>query len=50
MTTPTRPPAPPFDEASARRRVLAADAAWNTRDAERVAGAHNGDTSGFPLR
>lgn len=39
-----RPPLPPFDEASARRKVLAAEAAWNTRDPERVAGAYTADS------
>ena len=28
MTNPSRPPVPPFDEASARQKVLAAEAAW----------------------
>lgn len=44
MTTPTRPPVPPFNEASARQKVLAAEAAWNTRDPERVAGAYTVDS------
>jgi nuclear transport factor 2 (NTF2) superfamily protein len=44
MTTPVRPPVPPFDEASARQKVLAAEAAWNTRDPERVAGAYTVDS------
>lgn len=45
MTTkPTRPPVPPFDEASARQRVLAAEAAWNTRDPDRVATAYTADS------
>jgi uncharacterized protein len=39
-----RPPLPPFDEASARQKVLAAEAAWNTRDPERVAAAYTTDT------
>jgi len=44
-TTPRdRPPLPPFDEASARRKVLAAEAAWNTRDPERVAAAYTADS------
>lgn len=38
--TQPRPPLPPFDEASARQKVLMAEAAWNTRDPERVAGAY----------
>jgi nuclear transport factor 2 (NTF2) superfamily protein len=32
----TRPPLPPFDEASARAKVRAAEDAWNTRDPARV--------------
>jgi len=39
-----RPPLPPFDEAGARRKVLAAEAAWNTRDPERVAAAYTPDS------
>ena len=39
-----RPPFPPFDEASARQKVLAAEAAWNTRDPERVALAYTADS------
>lgn len=41
---PTRPPVPPFDEASARQKVLAAEAAWNTREPERVAAAYSEDS------
>ena len=44
MITPIRPPVPPFDEASAQQKVLAAEAAWNTRDPERVAGAYTADS------
>ena len=44
MTNPMRPPLPPFDEPSARQKVLAAEAAWNTRDPERVAGAYTVDS------
>lgn len=40
----TRPPVPPFDEASARAKVLAAEAAWNSRDPERVAAAYTVDS------
>ncbi len=40
----TRPPIPPFDEASARAKVLAAEAAWNSRDPERVAAAYTVDS------
>ncbi len=39
-----RPPVPPFDEESARKKVQAAEDAWNTRDAERVAAAYTPDT------
>ena len=39
----TRPPLPPFDAATARQKVLAAEAAWNTRDPERVALAYTED-------
>ena len=40
----TKPPVPPFDEASARRKVQAAEDAWNTRDPERVASAYTLDS------
>ena len=40
----SRPPLPPFDEASARQKVLSAEAAWNTRDPERVALAYTEDS------
>lgn len=36
-----RPPLPPFDEASARAKVRAAEAAWNTRDPDLVAAAYS---------
>ena len=39
-----RPPLPPFTEETARRKVQAAEDAWNTRDPERVAGAYTEDT------
>ncbi len=39
-----RPPFPPFDEASAWKKVLGAEAAWNSRDPERVAGAYSTDS------
>jgi nuclear transport factor 2 (NTF2) superfamily protein len=39
-----RPPFPPFDEESAWKKVLGAEAAWNTRDPERVAGAYSLDS------
>jgi nuclear transport factor 2 (NTF2) superfamily protein len=41
---PPRPPLPPFDEAAARQKVLMAEAAWNTRDPERVAAAYTADS------
>ena len=44
MSTERRSPVPPFDETSARAKVLAAEAAWNTRDPERVAGAYTVDS------
>ena len=40
----TRPPVPPFDETSARAKVLAAEAAWNSRDPARVAAAYTADS------
>jgi len=39
-----RPPFPPFDEESARAKVLAAENGWNTRDPEKVALAYTVDT------
>jgi nuclear transport factor 2 (NTF2) superfamily protein len=39
-----RPPLPPFDEPSARRKVLMAEGAWNTREPERVAAAYSPDS------
>ncbi len=44
MTDGSRPPFPPFDEAGAWKKVLGAEAAWNTRDPERVAGAYSLDS------
>jgi hypothetical protein len=41
---PPRPPLPPFDGASARQKVQAAEDAWNSRDPERVAGAYTPDS------
>jgi nuclear transport factor 2 (NTF2) superfamily protein len=40
----TRPPVPPFDEASARQKVQAAEDGWNSKDPEKVAGAYTADT------
>ena len=39
-----RPPVPPFDAATALQKVRAAEAAWNTRDPERVAAAYSEDS------
>jgi nuclear transport factor 2 (NTF2) superfamily protein len=39
-----RPPFPPFDEAAAWKKVLGAEAAWNTRDAEKVSLAYSIDS------
>ena len=39
-----RPPVPPFDADTALQKVRAAEAAWNTRDPERVAGAYTADS------
>ncbi|MFN0154511.1 MAG: nuclear transport factor 2 family protein [Gaiella sp.] len=39
-----RSPLPPFGEAGAREKVRAAEAAWNTRDPERVAAAYTPDS------
>jgi nuclear transport factor 2 (NTF2) superfamily protein len=39
-----RPPLPPFDEDSARKKVQAAEDAWNTRDPQRVSLAYTEDS------
>ena len=39
-----RPPLPPFDETAARQRVLLAEAAWNSRDPDRVAAGYSEDS------
>ena len=39
-----RPPVPPFDAAAALKKVRAAEAAWNTRDPDRVAAAYTEDS------
>ena len=40
----SRPPLPPFTNETARQKVLAAEAAWNTRDPARVAAAYTADS------
>ncbi|MEC3973844.1 nuclear transport factor 2 family protein [Amycolatopsis sp. H20-H5] len=39
-----RPPFPPFDEESAKKKVQAAEDAWNTRDPEKVSLAYTPDS------
>ena len=39
-----RPPLPPFNEETARAKVRAAEAAWNSRDPHRVALAYTEDS------
>ncbi len=41
----TRPPLPPFDATSAAAKVRAAEDAWNSRDAVKVAAAYTPDTA-----
>ena len=41
----SRPPLPPFDEASAKQKVRMAEDGWNGRDPEKVALAYTTDTS-----
>ena len=40
----SRPPFPPFDAVTALQKVRAAEAAWNTRDPDRVAAAYTEDS------
>ena len=40
----SRPPLPPFDAGTALQKVRAAEAAWNTRDPDRVAAAYTVDS------
>src|SRR5699024_6047117 len=40
----SRPPFPPFDEATAAQKVQSAEDSWNTRDPERVALAYIEDS------
>ncbi|MGI5221766.1 nuclear transport factor 2 family protein [Nocardia sp. CA-290969] len=42
--TDSRPPLPPFTAATALQKVRAAEAAWNTRDPQRVALAYTPDS------
>jgi nuclear transport factor 2 (NTF2) superfamily protein len=42
--TESRPPLPPFTEETARQKVRAAEAAWNTREPARVAAAYTVDS------
>ena len=44
MTNESRPPFPPFTEASAKQKVRGAQDAWNGRDAARVALAYSPDS------
>jgi uncharacterized protein len=44
VTDAPRPPLPPFDEQTAKVKVLAAETAWNTRDPHRVAAAYTEDS------
>jgi len=44
MNDETKPPLPPFTKETALQKVLAAEAAWNTRDAARVALAYSVDS------
>ena len=39
-----RPPVPPFNLETAKKKVQAAEDAWNTREPERVAQAYTADT------
>ncbi len=45
MTTETKPPLPPFNEASATQKVRLAEDAWNSRDPERVSQVYTEDTT-----
>ena len=40
----SRPPLPPFDAVTALAKVRAAEAAWNTKDPDRVAAAYTQDS------
>jgi len=41
---PVRPPLPPFDAATALKKVKAAEAAWNAKDIDRIAAAYSLDS------
>jgi len=45
MTLLSRPPLPPFTHENARRKVRAAEDAWNTRDPQRVSLAYSEDSA-----
>jgi len=40
----SRPPLPPFDAVTASQKVRAAEAAWNSKDPDRVAAAYTEDS------
>jgi len=44
MTNETKPPFPPFDEASAIKKVRMAEDAWNSKDANKVSLAYTVDS------
>ncbi len=44
MTSPARPPLPPFNPESAAQKVRLAEDAWNSRDPDRVVGVYTHDT------
>ncbi|WP_409934693.1 DUF1348 family protein [Paraburkholderia sp. BCC1884] len=44
MSTEQRPPLPPFDEASAIKKVRLAEDSWNTRDPEKVSLGYTTDS------
>ncbi|PCJ15442.1 MAG: DUF4440 domain-containing protein [Gammaproteobacteria bacterium] len=44
MTTESKPPFPPFTQATALQKVQAAEDAWNTKDPIKVAKAYTEDT------
>lgn len=41
MAEAPRPPLPPFTEETARAKVAAAQAAWNSKDIDRIAAAYS---------